>query len=81
MSDTWSLGMGGEPRPRSWPGGPTPDARGLAAGVVLQADSGYCSRDAPEFHVVNALVVIGVTGAPVGWRQPWFALALLSATC
>jgi hypothetical protein len=25
-------------------------------------------------------VGIGVTGAAIGWRQPWFALALLSAT-
>jgi hypothetical protein len=28
------------------------------------------------FYVVNALVIIlGVTCAAVGWRQPWFALA------
>jgi hypothetical protein len=72
--------MDGEPRPRSSPGGPTPDALGLAAGSFSRRDSGYCSRDTPELHVVNALVVIGVTGAAVGWHQPWFALALLNAS-
>jgi hypothetical protein len=41
--------------------------------------SGCCSRDTPEFQVVNALF-LGVTCAAVGWRQPWFALALLGAT-
>lgn len=33
--------------------------------------------DWPSFYIVNALVVvIGICCAMVGWREPWFALAL-----